>query len=140
MIDPMTPLTETLLQHLLKNVSTVQNDILKLKKTDNTTNRDTARKWPCNGRLSDGQQVTRDSEDDDSQLSDKDGSDGSPTLDVEDHKSSDTAEQHFKLSEEGETFLDMVFSLKMEYSMRKAKLAKCGQPDSKWINCLELGQ
>ena len=45
----------------------------------------------------------------------------------------------FKLSEEGETFLETVFSSKMEYVMRKAKLAKYGQPDSRWTRFSELG-
>ena len=57
---------------------------------------------------------------------------------MEDHKSSDTA-KCFKFSEEDETFLKTVFSSKMEYSMRKVKVAKYRQPDSKWTRCLELG-
>ena len=57
---------------------------------------------------------------------------------MEDHRSSDTTKQ-FQLSEEGEIFHETVFSSKMEYSTRKAKLAKYGQPDSKWTRCPELG-
>ena len=135
----MTQLTETLLQDLLKTISTLQNDISELKKADNTTNRDISRKQPRDGEPSGNQHVTCNDKDDTSQLSDDDGSDGDPTSDVEDHKSSDTAE-YFKLSEEGKTFLEMVFSSKMEYSMRKAKLAKYGQPDSKRTRCPELAQ
>ena len=80
-----------------------------LKKADKTTNRDTSRKQPHNGKPSGSQQVTRDSEDNARQLSDEDGSYGNPTLDVEDHKFFDIAEC-FKLSEEGETFNEKVFS------------------------------
>ena len=138
MTDPTTQSTETLLQDLLKTVSTLQYNILELKKADNMTNRDTSRKQPHNGEPSGSQQVTHNGKDDASQLSDQDGSDGDPISDMEDHKSSDTAER-FKLSEEGETFLETVFSSKMEYSTRKAKVAKYGQPDSKWTRCPELG-
>ena len=81
---------------------------------------------------------TRDGKDDVSQCSDEEGSDGDPTSEVEEHKSSDTAEQ-FQLSEEGETFLETVFNSKIEYSTRKAKLAKYGQLDFKWTRCPELG-
>ena len=73
MTDPTTQSTETLLQDLLKTISTLQNDISELKKADNTTNRDTSRKRPHNGESSGSQQVTHDCEDDASQLSDRMG-------------------------------------------------------------------
>ena len=57
---------------------------------------------------------------------------------VTDHKSSEATER-FKLSEEGETFLETVFSSKMESATRKSKLVKYGQPDSRWTRCPELG-
>ena len=98
MTDPTTQLTEMLLQDLLKTVSTLQNDILELKKADIKTNRDTSRKRPHNDEPSSSKQLTCNGEDDTSQLSDKDGSDGDPTSDVKEHISSDTAE-HFKPSE-----------------------------------------
>ena len=44
----------------------------------------------------------------------------------------------FSLSEEGEAFLETVFSSRLDYATRKAKMAKYGQPDSKWTMCPEL--
>ena len=49
-----------------------------------------------------------------------------------------TESKRFKLSEEGEAFLETVFGSRLEYATRKAKAAKYGQPDSKWAMCPEL--
>ena len=46
--------------------------------------------------------------------------------------------KQFTLSKEGEAFLETVFSLWLEYAARKAKMAKYGQPDSKWTMCPKL--
>ena len=129
---------ETLLQELLKTVSSLQNDVLELKKADKTIGKDNPRKQPRNSELSGSQITTHDGEDNASQFFDKEGSNGDPTSEAEDHKSSNTAER-FQLSEEWETFLETVFNFKMEYSTRKAKLVKYGQPDSKRIRCSEIG-
>ena len=138
MTDPTpTTSTETLLQELLKTVSTLKNDVSELKKADNAGSSDNPRK-----RLRDSeseiQTVARDGEDDVSLPSDNEETDNDSPSETEDHKSAGTVER-FKLSEEGELFLEAVFSSKMEYAARKAKVAKYGQPDSRWTKCPKLG-
>ena len=49
-----------------------------------------------------------------------------------------TESKHFKFSEEGKAFLEIVFGSRLEYSTRKVKAAKYGQPDSKQVMCPEL--
>ena len=102
------------------------------------TGKDNPRKRPRDSELSGIQITTHDGKEDTSQFSDEEGSNGDPTSEAEDHKSSNTAER-FQLFEEGKTFLGTVFNSKMKYSTRKVKLVKYGQPDSKWIRHPELG-
>ena len=74
--------------------------------------------------------------------------DASRDGDGQDHRDSDIeaaasedelpVSKRFTLSEEGEAFLETVFSSQLEYVARKAKMAKYGQPDSKWTMCPEL--
>ena len=89
--------TETLLQELLKTVSSLQNDISEVKKADKMTGKDNPRKWPRDSKPSGSQTTTRDGKDDTSQFSDEEGSNGDPTSEVKDYKSSTTAKQ-FQLS------------------------------------------
>ena len=68
--------------------------------------------------------------------------------DGQDHRDSDIeavasedelpVSKRFSLSEEGQAFLETVFSSRLDYAARKAKMAKYGQPDSKWTMCPEL--
>ena len=129
--DP-TNSTEALLQELLKTVSTLKNDVSELKRADN--DKGNSRKWPRNSEASGSQLVSRDG----SLPYEYEGSDDNPISDAEDNKSSEAMDR-FKLSEEGETSLETVFSSKMEYAMRKAKLAKYRHPDSRWTRYPELG-
>ena len=137
MTDPTTNSTETLLQELMKTVSTLTKEVSELKKADNTGSNVNPRKR-LRDNESESQATARDGEDDADQPSDNEERGSDPPSDAEDHKSSGTAEC-FKLSEEGETFLETVFSSKMEYATRKAKVGKYGQPDSRWTSCPELG-
>ena len=57
---------------------------------------------------------------------------------TEDHNSSDVGDI-FIVSEEGEAFLETVFTSKLKYATRQAKIAKYGQPDSKHTKCPALG-
>ena len=131
--DP-TKSMEAPLQEFLKTISTLKDDVSELKRADNKGN---SRKWPHDSEASGSQLVSRDGEDV-RQPIEEEGSDDDLISDAEDHKSSEATER-FKLLEEGETFLETVFSSKLEYVTRKAKLAKYGQPDSRWTRCLELG-
>ena len=132
--DP-TNSTEALLQELLKTVSTLKDDVSELKRANN--DKGNSRKRPRDSEASGSQLVSCDGEDS-SLPYEYEGSDDDPISDAEDHKFSEATER-FKLFEEGETFLETVFSSKMEYVTRKAKLAKYGQPDSRWTRCPELG-
>ena len=76
-----------------------------------------------NSMSSSSQPVTCVSKDSPRQFSGEEGDNGDSISDVEDHKFSDAAER-FKLTEEGETFLETIFSYKMEYATRKAKMVK----------------
>lgn len=44
----------------------------------------------------------------------------------------------FQLSEEGEAFMEATFGIELEYTTRKAKMAKYGMLDSVWLKCPEL--
>ena len=126
--DP-TNSTEALLQELLKTVSTLKDDVSKLKRADN--DKGNSRKRPRNSEASGSQLVSHDGEDA-SLPYEYEGSDDDLISDVEDHKSSEATER-FKLSEEGKTFLETVFSSKMEYATRKASMANQtpGGPDAR---------
>ena len=78
--DPQKQSTENLLQELLKTVSSLQNDVSELKKADKTAAKNNLRKRPRDSKPS-GSQTTSacDGEDDVSQCSDEEGSDGNPT-------------------------------------------------------------
>ena len=39
-----------------------------------------------------------------------------------------------------EAFMEATFGTKLEYTTRKAKMAKYGTPDSVWLKCPELPQ
>ena len=60
---------------------------------------------------------------------------GDSDIDVEDEPPEG---KRFTISEEGEAFLEIVFGSQLECATRKAKMAKYGQLDSKWMICLEL--
>ena len=104
------------MQELLKTASTLKDDVSELKRADN--DKGNSRKRPRDSEASGSQQVSRDGEDASLPYEYK-GSDDDPISDAENHKSYEATEQ-FKLSEEGETFLETVFSSKMEYASRKA--------------------
>ena len=129
--DP-TNLTKALLQELLKTVSTLKNDVSELRRANN--DKGNSRKQPRDSEASGNQLVSCDG----GLPYEYEGSDNNPISDAEDHKSFEATEW-FKLSVEGESFLETVFPSKMEYAMRKMKLAKYEQPDSRWIRCPELG-
>ena len=42
------------------------------------------------------------------------------------------------MSEEGEAFLETIFTSRMKYLERIAKVAKFSQPESKWVKCPAL--
>jgi len=42
------------------------------------------------------------------------------------------------MSEESKTFLETIFTSWMKYPKRKAKVAKFGPPESKWVKCPAL--
>ena len=44
----------------------------------------------------------------------------------------------YKVSEEGGAFLETVFTSKLKYQTRQAKVEKYGMPDSKWVKWPEL--
>ena len=124
MTVPTTNSTETLLQELMKTVSTFTKEISELKKANNVGSNVNPRKRLRDSK-SKSQAVACDGEDNTDQPSDNVERDSNPPSDVEDHKSSGTVER-FKLSEEGETFLETVFSSKMEYATIKAKVGSSG--------------
>ena len=101
-----------------------------------------SRKRPCDGESGADLRdlITRDGEIDPSQqYSGNEDSDSDPagSTDTEDHTHSDV--DRFQVSEEGEAFLETAFTSRLKYATRKAKVAKYGQPDSKWAMCPVLG-
>jgi len=92
-----------------------------------------------------GQKRPRDSEGEDSAMpgSSRDGVDDQESeksdLDSDDEPGTTEGDGlSFRLSEEGEAFMEATFGSKLEYSTRKAKVAKYGTPDSVWLKCPEL--
>ena len=137
--------TDEILRELMDCVSSLKEDVAELKKRNDDATATSAmesRKRPRDGDagadLRDS--ITRDGEDDRSQQYSGDGdSDSDPAggTDSEDYIPSDV--DRFQVSEEGEAFLETAFTSKLKYATRKAKVAKYGQPDSKWAMCPELG-
>ena len=140
MTDPENATTNQILKDLMERVSTLTDHVAELKKqkTDDTTeNRKRPRDGDAGAELRD--LITRDGEDDRSQQysGNEDGdSDPAGGTDTEDHTSS--AVDRFEVSEEGEAFLETAFTSRLKYATRKAKVAKYGQPDSRWAMCPEL--
>ena len=93
-----------------------------------------SRKRTRDGGSVEDQLTSRDGEENDHHHSTH-GSDTDPEMD--DPKSPDTV-GGFTLSEEGEAFFEAIFNSRMEYASRKAKVAKYGQPDSRWAKCPQL--
>ena len=92
-----------------------------------------------------GQKRPRDSEGEDSAMPglSRDGVDDQESeksdLDTDDEPGTTEGDGlSFRLSEEGEAFMEATFGSKLEYSTRKAKVAKYGTPDSVWLKCPEL--
>jgi len=165
MTDPNST-SDPILQLLFQADLKLQQDIDEMKKKDTTKGtddvdatqeeddatsggkNDTAttkrnRKQPSDGELSSANRepITRDGEDNPSQEGfSNEGSDNNPAkyTDIEDHNSSGVGDT-FTVSEEGEAFLENIFTSKLKYSTRQAKVAKYGQHDSKCIKSLPLG-
>jgi len=165
MTDPNST-SDPFLQQLLQAVSKLQQDIDEMKKRDTAKGMDdvdatqeeddatsggkndtTTTKW--NRKQSrDGEPsapnselITRDGEDNPSQEGfGNEGSNSNPAeyTETEDHNSSEDGGT-FTVSEEGELFLETIFAPKLKYSTRQAKVAKYGQPNSKYTKCPALG-
>ena len=108
---------------LVSSVVTLKKDVTALKTKDKQRE-----KRPRDDEVEDGG-ATRDG----------DGQ-GYRDSDIEATASEDelSESKRFKLSEEGEAFLETMFNSWLEYAARKAKVTKYGQPDSKWTMCPEL--
>ena len=125
--------TDDLIKDLLSSVAALQKDVTALKtKEDDHQKR---------------KQLHEENEDEHEADANRDGE---RHTDRQRHRDSDadeaeesrdemsTESKRFKLSEEGEAFLETVFGSRLEYATWKAKAAKYGQPDSKWAMCPEL--
>ena len=108
-------------QSLVSSVATLKKDITALKTRDKQLE-----KRPRNDK--DEEEASHDGDRHDNRDSD---------IEVEDEPPEGTL-RRFTISEEGEAFLETVFGLRLEYVTRKAKMAKYGQPNSKWTMCPEL--
>ena len=69
---------------------------------------------------------------------DKDNRDGNQSDDDDEPGRSNGSDSCFKLSEEGEAFLEAACDSHMEYKTRVAQATRYGKPDSKWTTCPEL--
>ena len=111
-------------ESLVSSVATLKKDVTALKTRD---------KQP--------EKRPRVDEDEEEASRDGDGQDNRDSdIEAEDEPPGGTL-RRFTISEEGEAFLETVFGSRLEYATRKAKLAKLakyGQPDSKWTMCPEL--
>lgn len=110
-------------KELVSSVATLKKDVTALKTKDKQR-----------------EKRPRDDEVEDSSATRDGGRQDYRDSDIEATASEDelSESKRFKLSEEGEAFLETVFSSRLEYATRKAKVTKYGQPDSKWTMCPEL--
>ena len=126
-----------MLQELLQNVSSLQTEVTQLKKDNMPA---TSRTYPQK-RLCDG---NKDVEGDTEATHDGENTLSEGAGDSDAHKEEDAGEEDpkflvsYKLSEEGEAFLETVFTSKLRYQTRQARVAKYGLPDSRWTKCPEL--
>ena len=126
--------TDNLLQELLAPVATLQKDVNKLKNEG-------TRVYPQK-RLHDGDG----NNDPETSGCDGDNVEGNRDSDYEQDPFEDGETQNvtesdgssFRLSEEGEAFLETACGSRLEYKTRKAKAGKYGKPDTKWTTCPSL--
>ena len=115
--------TKTLLQDLLQKVSSLQQEVSDLKKNDNTR----SRKRPRDGDGLESQLIN---------IMTTILMRGAIATQNRRYDTGTTGS--FSLSEEGEAFFETIFSERMEYATRKAKVAKYGLPDSRCTKCPQL--
>jgi len=131
MTDPMDNSTDDLLKKLLASVSTLQNDVNHLKE------RHYPKKRPRDGDGSSSNDPETTGRDGDRVEGYRDSdNEEDPPEDGEINTESDGS--NFKLSEEGEAFLETACGSRLDYKTRKPKMAKYGIPDTKWITCPSL--
>ena len=126
--------TDNLLQELLASVATLQKDVNKLK---NEGTRVYPQKHLCDGdgnndletsgRHGDNVEGNRDSD-----------YEQDPSEDGETQNVTESDGSSFRLSEEGEAFLETTCGSRLEYKSRKAKAGKYGKPDTTWMTCPSL--
>jgi len=133
--------TEKVLKDLTECVASLKDDVNELKKMNGATTSKESRKRPRDGNAGaeDREVIPCDGEDDPTQqYCGDEGSDSNPagSTDREEHKPSGV--DRFPVSEEGKAFLETAFTSRLKYTTRKAKVARYGQPDTKWAMRPEL--
>jgi len=125
MSDPSENSTEELLKQLLATVSMLQNNVNELKEGTRAYPRKCLHDGDDNGST----ETASHDGDDVEGYCDSD-IEGDPPEDGMIDSESDGSS--FKLSEEGEAFLETACGSHLEYKSRKPKMAKYGVPDTKW--------
>ena len=137
MSDPTPATTESMLQELLQNVLSLQKEVTQLKK-DNmpATSRTYPQKRLCDGDkdVEGNTEATRNGKDNLNEGAGDSNAHEEEDAGEEDPKSSVS----YKLSEEGEAFLETVFTSKLRYPTRQARVTKYGLPSSRWAKCPEF--
>ena len=123
--------TTEILKELMSKVAAIEQKVQE--GANNSSNSNAGRKRPRDGDVDNDAMPgsSRDGVDDqESEKSDVDPDDNPETTEGDGLS--------FRLSEEGEAFMEATFGAKLEYATRRAKVAKYGTPDSVWLKCPEL--